>query len=218
MQRAVCTLCTSFGSWTFFRPFPFKGTAYGAYGRIRRRLQSGLGSTACRHWDASRPRKPKVHTDFRRLRRKRPPMKSIRLRPSLIPFDAPAVFCPWKRFFGPSDGLSSFWRISRRHPIRAVPQGPPRIRFSDNDGGWNKKRHGNVIVFSVIPSPALHGPMGYGQSSAPYRRPESPLKMKLGSGQSKPVFTLLSHYADIMHFVCSRMHQLCTFCPKARSQ
>ena len=50
----------------------------------------------------------RISADFRR---NRPPMKLIRLCPSLIPFDALAGFCPWKRFFGPSDGLSSFWGI-----------------------------------------------------------------------------------------------------------
>ena len=55
-------------------------------------------------------------------RRNRPPMKSIRLRPSLIPFDARAGFRPWKRFFGPSDGLSSFQAIVVV-PIHTVPQG-----------------------------------------------------------------------------------------------
>ena len=51
------------------------------------------------------------HTDFADSRRNRPPMKLIRLCPSLIPLDARAGFRPWKRFFGPSDGLSSFWGI-----------------------------------------------------------------------------------------------------------
>jgi len=40
--------------------------------------------------------------------RKRPSGKLIRLCLSLIPLDAQAVFCPWKRFFGPFDWLSSF--------------------------------------------------------------------------------------------------------------
>ena len=72
----------------------------------------------------------RIFADFGR---KRPPTESIRLRPSLIPLDARAGFCPWKRFFGPSDGLSSFWGIVCRHPIHTVPQGPPRIRFSGYD-------------------------------------------------------------------------------------
>ena len=63
------------------------------------------------------------HTDFADFRRNRPPMKLIRLCPSLIPIDARAGFCPWKRFFGPSDGLSSFWGIVCRHPTHTVPQG-----------------------------------------------------------------------------------------------
>ena len=62
MQRAVCTLCTSFGSWTFFGLFPFKGSAYGAYGCIRMTMESGLIPTARRHWSLFGPRKPKVHT------------------------------------------------------------------------------------------------------------------------------------------------------------
>ena len=64
MQRAVCTLCTSFGSWTFFGPFPFKGSAYGTYGCIRMTMGSGLGPTARRHWSLFRTPKPKVHTDL----------------------------------------------------------------------------------------------------------------------------------------------------------
>ena len=62
MQRAVCTLCTSFGSWTFFGLFPFKGTAYGAYGCIRKSLESGLSPTVRRHWSLFRPPESKVHT------------------------------------------------------------------------------------------------------------------------------------------------------------
>ena len=42
MQEAVCTLCTSFGSWSLFGLFPFKGSAYGAYGCIRMTMESGL--------------------------------------------------------------------------------------------------------------------------------------------------------------------------------
>ena len=59
MQEAVCTLCTSFGSWTFFGPFPFKGTAYGAYGCIRMTVESGLNPTVRRHRGLSCPRKTK---------------------------------------------------------------------------------------------------------------------------------------------------------------
>ena len=79
-------------------------------------------------------------------RRNRPSGELIRLRLSLILLDALAVFCPCMPFFGPSDGLSCFWGIVF-HTIRAVPQGPPRIRFSGNGGDWNEKRPGNVIVF-----------------------------------------------------------------------
>ena len=62
MQRAVCTLCTSFGSWSLFGLFPFKGTAYGAYNCIRLEAESGLSPTVRRHWSLFRPPKPKVHT------------------------------------------------------------------------------------------------------------------------------------------------------------
>ena len=47
----------------------------------------------------------RISADFGR---KRPPMKLIRLCPSLIPIDTQGVFCPCTPFFGPSDGLSSF--------------------------------------------------------------------------------------------------------------
>ena len=89
---AVCTSCTSFGSWSLFGLFPFKGTAYSAYGRIRKSLESGFSLTARRYRSLFRTPKAKAHTDphtdFADFRRNRPPMKSIRLRPSLIPFDA----------------------------------------------------------------------------------------------------------------------------------
>ena len=73
----------------------------------------------------------RIFADFRR---NRPPMKLIRLCSSSSPASAWAVFCLWKRFFGPSDGLSSFRRMGLLcHPIRAAPQGAPRIRFPGND-------------------------------------------------------------------------------------
>ena len=50
----------------------------------------------------------RIFADFGR---KCPSMKLIRLCLSSLPPDALAVFCPWKRFFGPSDGLSSFQAI-----------------------------------------------------------------------------------------------------------
>ena len=62
MQEAVCTLCTSFGSWGLSGLFPFKGSAYGAYGRIRMTMESGLGPTARRHWSLFCLRKRQVHT------------------------------------------------------------------------------------------------------------------------------------------------------------
>ena len=81
MQEAVCTLCTSFGSWTFFGLFPFKGTAYGAYGCIRPTMESGLSPTVCRHWDTSCPSESKVHTAvhtaFRPGNPYRPPIDGI---------------------------------------------------------------------------------------------------------------------------------------------
>ena len=81
-------------------------------------------------------------------RRNRPPMKSIRLRPSLIPFDARAGFRPWKRFFGPSDGLSSFWGIVvaiQSTPCRRGRQGFDSQATTSTE---IKKRPGDVIVFS----------------------------------------------------------------------
>ena len=65
----------------------------------------------------------RIFADFGR---KRPSGESIRLRPSLIPLDARAGFCPWKRFFGPSNGLSSFWGMFvaiRSTPCRRGRQG-----------------------------------------------------------------------------------------------
>ena len=48
------------------------------------------------------------HTDFADSRRNRPPMKLIRLRPSLIPFDARAVFAPKNDSLAPLRGFRPF--------------------------------------------------------------------------------------------------------------
>lgn len=55
------------GVGPFFGLFPFKGTVYGAYDRIRKSLESGLGPTARRHRSLFRTPKAKAHTDFRRF-------------------------------------------------------------------------------------------------------------------------------------------------------
>ena len=93
-------------------------------------LPVGIGAPPARESRKCIRIRIRIFADFGR---KRPSMKLIRLCPASSPADARAGFCPWKRFFGPSDGLSSFWGIVCRHPIRAVPQGEPRIRFSGND-------------------------------------------------------------------------------------
>ena len=122
---------------------------------------------------------------FADSRRNRPPMKSIRLRPSLIPFDAPAVFCPWKRFFGPSDGLSSFQAIVVV-PIHTVPQGAPRIRFSGDGVFGNEKRPENVIVFSGgfmrLMTASQGGPWVIRQSQAIGDPLSGPSRIKTGGG------------------------------------
>ena len=64
------------GVGPFFGLFPFKGTVYGAYDRIRKSLESGLGPTARRHRSLFRTPKAEAHadphTDFRRFRTKTP--------------------------------------------------------------------------------------------------------------------------------------------------
>ena len=126
------------------------------------------------------------HTDFADSRRNHPPTESIRLRPSLIPLDARAGFCPWKRFFGPSDGLSSFWGIVvaiRFAPCRRGRQG---FDFQAMTSTEIKKRPGDVIVFRpgfIRPTAtsqggpqAIHRPQAIGDPLS------GPSKIKTGSG------------------------------------
>ena len=60
-------------------------------------------------------------------------------------------------------------------------------------------------------------PINFGQETASMSRWRAMEKrMKLSSpSTSEDIFTLLSHLYVRMHFVCSRMHQLCTFCLQA---
>lgn len=105
-------------------PYTVHTTAYGSRWNPALALPPvGIEASSARR----RRKRIRIFADFRR---KRPPTESIRLRPSLIPFDARAGFRPWKRFFGPSDGLSSFQAIVV--PTHTVPQEAPRIRFSGN--------------------------------------------------------------------------------------
>ena len=115
MQRAVCTLCTSFGSWTFLAFFLLKElhtvytAAYGSHWNQALALPPvGIEASSARQNDKCIRICIRIFADFGR---KCPPTKLIRLCPSLIPLDAQAGFCPQKRFFDPSDGLSSFQAI-----------------------------------------------------------------------------------------------------------
>ena len=42
----VCSVCSRFGSWAFFRRFPFKANAYNAYKCIQGRSKTGVSPTA----------------------------------------------------------------------------------------------------------------------------------------------------------------------------
>ena len=203
-------------------PFP-AFSLLSAYGRIRKPSESGLGPTARRHRSLFRTPKAEAHadphTDFADFGRKRPPMKSIRLRPSLIPFDARAGFRPWKRFFGPSDGLSSFWGMVvaiRFAPCRRGCQG---FDFQAMTSTEIKKRPGDVIVFSddsirstVMPQDglrAIHRPQAIGDPLS------GPLEIKTGSGfqwrnqaRLHNSFTFMRPYALRMQPYAVRMHFL----------
>ena len=100
------------GVGPFFGLFPFKGTVYGAYDRIRKPSKSGLGPTARRHRSLFRTPKAEAHadphTDFADFGRKRPPTELIRLRPSLIPLDARAGFAPKNDSLAPLTGFRPF--------------------------------------------------------------------------------------------------------------
>ena len=69
------------GVGVFSAFFLLRGSAYGAYGRIRKPSESGLSPTARRHWSLFGPRKPKVHTAvhtaFRPKNPYRPPIDGI---------------------------------------------------------------------------------------------------------------------------------------------
>ena len=161
MQRAVCTLCTSFGSWSLFGLFPFRGTAYGAYGRIRMTMESGLSPTARRHWSLFRPRKPKVHTAVHTAFPPCNPLSSpYRKRPAESP----------RR-----PGAGAWWNLhgfhtsthSRRHRRRPLAPGRPLYAvlwplwraFAPRGAGWR----------ASPPSAPTGPPTGYGAPPAPKR-------------------------------------------------
>ena len=200
-----------------------------AYGRRWNRAPAlppvGIGASSARE----NAKCIRILADFRR---NRPPMKLIRLCPSSSPADARAVFAPGNDSLAPPDGLSRFGADSR-HQSRAMAQGPPGIRFPGSDGGRNKKPSEICIVRGAD---ASGGPFG---NAFDIRRPTArpprsnwttgncqppidgwnhPPRIRTDDRQSKPFFTLLSHYSVRMHFVCSRMQSVCTFCPRAKSQ
>ena len=62
-SRFVCSVCSRFGSSSFFRHFPFKANAYNAYKCIQGRSKTGMSPTA--DWDSSVCTRPgrKLHTE-----------------------------------------------------------------------------------------------------------------------------------------------------------
>ena len=105
-------------------PYTVHKTAYGDdANQALALLPVGIEASSARRKRKRMRIRIRIFADFGR---KCPSMKLIRLCPSLIPADAQGVFCPWKRFFGPSDGLSCFWGGSfsvRFAPCRRVRQG-----------------------------------------------------------------------------------------------
>ena len=86
-------------------PFPLREPHTAAYGSLWNRalvlLPVGIGASSAR-------RNQKCIRISADSRRNRPPMKSIRLRPSLIPFDAWAVFAPKNDSLAPLTGFRPF--------------------------------------------------------------------------------------------------------------
>ena len=171
----------------------------------------------------------RIFADFGR---KRPSVELFCLCPSLIPVDAQGGFCPCTPFFGPSDGLSSFQAMVVA--IRFTPRRHHRQGFDSRAVAADEKnRPGDVIVFVRLravrgadaldgpfgdafdircPPPVLRGSMVYKQSSAPYRRSESPFEDGVGQWTIQALLhisiTLCVPYALRMQPYAVRMHFL----------
>ncbi len=151
MQGAVCTLCTSFGSWSLFGLFPFKGSAYGAYGRMRMTMKSGLGPTARRHWSLFCLRKRQVHTAFPPCNPLSPPYWK---RPAVTP-----------RRPGAGASVESP-RIPHIHPFPSAlspatcPREAPICRSLAPLAGFRPKRRRMAGIAAIGPHRAVHGIWG----------------------------------------------------------
>ena len=203
-----------------FRPFPFKGTAYGAYGRIRKSLESGLSPTARRRWGASCPPKSKVHTDlhtdFRRFSSESP---ADEIDSPLPVFDstrrAGRLFAPGNDSLAPLTGFRPF-RQELSTPCRRGRQG---FDFQAMTSTEIKKRPGNVIVFSddsirstAMPQDglrAIHQPQATGDPLS------GPSRIRTGSGfqwrnqaRLHISITFMRPYALRMRPYAVRMHFL----------
>ena len=192
MRRAVCTLCTSFGSWSLFGLFPFKGSAYGAYGRIRMTMESGLSPTARRHWGASCLRKRQVHTAVHTAF---PPCN-----PSYRP---PIGNGRRNRPDDPAPGRDGISTDSTHPPIPVgivaghLPQGGPYMPFFGPSGGLSPQE---APGRRASPPSAPIGPStGYGAPPAPKRGdPLRPLdflpRLKAGDSYSA---SLMGHCGSV---------------------
>ena len=155
MRRAVCTLCTSFGSWSLFGLFPFKGSAYGAYGRIRPTMESGLSPTARRHWGASCLRKRQVHTAVHTAF---PPCN-----PPIVPLlETAGGIAPTTR----RRGVMESPRIPHIHPFPSAsspatcPREAPICRSLAPLAGFRPKRRREAGITAIGPHRAVHGIRG----------------------------------------------------------
>ena len=187
-----------------------------AYGSLWNRalvlLPIGIGASSAR-------RNQKCIRILADSRRNRPPMKSIRFRPSLIPLDAQAVFCSCMPFFGPP--LTGFrawdevvgtgaapWRRSRRG-----------FAFQAVTSTEIEKRLGDVIVFSddsIRPTATPQGgPQAIHRPQATSDPLSGPLEIRTGSGfqwrnqaRLHNSFTFMRPYALRMQPYAVRMHFL----------
>ena len=182
-----------------------------AYGSLWNRalvlLPIGIGASSAR-------RNQKCIRILADSRRNRPPMKSIRFRPSLIPLDAQAVFCSCMPFFGPP--LTGFrawdevvgtgaapWRRSRRG-----------FAFQAVTSTEIEKRLGDVIVFfgrfHTADGNAARRSAGHSSAAGNQRPPIRPFGNKDGQWipmeESSPSSQFLHFYAS----VCTSYAAVCS--------
>ena len=177
----VCSVCSRFGSWAFFRRFPFKANAYNAYKCIQGRSKTGMSPTA--DWDSSVCIRPgrKLHTESAYA--EGAPDPRHRLMKGVI---APAARRGWPRGrLAPHCPQKAFWTVFRGQRGRTLPSPSPEASYGPFCGRGGSDLQ-NVLAWTKAhcPSRTFGRPPSLVGSDVRFRRPA----IGFGGGEDVLVF------------------------------